>query len=49
MADPAGNRVLMALAPASGKVTIDVFSVDGALLASHSMTAFGKAAWARNT
>ena len=49
MADPAGNRVLMALAPASGKVTFDVFSVDGALLASHSMTAFGKAAWAWNT
>lgn len=49
LADPAGNRVLMALTPASGTVTFDVFSVDGALLASHSMTASGKAVWAWNT
>lgn len=49
LADPTGDRVLMALAPATGKVTFDVFSVDGALLASHSMTASGKVTWAWNT
>ncbi len=48
LVDPASDRVLMAISPASGEVRFDVFSVDGALLVSHSMTATGKADWAWN-
>lgn len=48
-ADPGSSQVLMAISPARGNVIFDVFSVDGALLASHSLTAYGKATWAWGT
>ncbi|MBZ0206800.1 MAG: lamin tail domain-containing protein [Flavobacteriales bacterium] len=48
-ADPRSSQVLMAISPARGNVIFDVFSVDGALLASHSLTAYGKATWAWDT
>ncbi|MGV9011344.1 MAG: lamin tail domain-containing protein [Flavobacteriales bacterium] len=49
VADGASDRVLMSYAPANGNVTFDVFSVDGALMASHTVAANGKANWAWNT
>ena len=49
IADHNSDRVLIAMSPASGRVTFGVFSVDGSLLASHSTTASGKATWAWNT
>ena len=49
VADPSSDRVLMACASVNGEVTFDIFSVDGALLASHGVVANGKATWAWNT
>lgn len=49
IADEGNDRVLMAYGPANGKVTFEVFSVDGALMASHTVAASGKANWAWNT
>lgn len=49
VADPAGQRLLMSFGPAQGKVTFDVFSVTGSLLASHTIQAAGKANWSWNT
>lgn len=47
--DASGTRLQMAYAPAQGKVTFEVFSVDGSLLADRTVAAAGKAVWSMAT